>query len=186
MKGGLVKSTHDGHRGAARPRFSPASLAALLPVALLVAACGSDIGDGCSDNIDCATDGTRICDRSQIGGYCTVFGCDANSCPDGSVCAEFFTAAFLDTPCDPATEDAVDPAVDATDDCTTQEVCLSSGFCARPSLGQRFCVKRCGGDGDCRGGYECRSTGTFGAQVVLDPQRPTVEPARFCTQEINP
>ena len=42
----------------------------------LAPACGKEIGDSCSTNVDCAQDGTRDCDLSQPGGYCTVNGCD--------------------------------------------------------------------------------------------------------------
>lgn len=69
--------------------------------------CETKIGDECSANVDCATDGTRICDRSSPGGYCTIPGCEAGSCPDDSHCISFFPTSFSMTACNPETEDLV-------------------------------------------------------------------------------
>ena len=60
-------------------RTSPVK--AIGPVALglamlLASACGRDIGDECQTSVDCDPNGTRACDLSQPGGYCTVLGCD--------------------------------------------------------------------------------------------------------------
>jgi hypothetical protein len=57
---------------------------ALLVVAVLgtVAACTPKIGDTCVLSTDCSTQGDRLCDTSQPGGYCTEFNCVANGCPD--------------------------------------------------------------------------------------------------------
>jgi hypothetical protein len=58
-----------------------------------LAACTPSIGDSCQLSTDCASDGTRICDTSEPGGYCTVLNCTGNnlgaSCPDNAVCILF-------------------------------------------------------------------------------------------------
>ncbi|MBK6848003.1 MAG: hypothetical protein IPG96_10880 [Proteobacteria bacterium] len=149
-----------------------------------LAGCGTEIGDGCSDNVTCATDGTRVCDLTQPGGYCTVIGCSARSCPDNGVCVAFYAASFLTTPCNPLTEDAVGGAVVPSDDCNAEETCLSSGRCGLSAAAQRFCMKSCRGDGDCRGDYTCRATGLLGAEAVRDPERPASAPRRFCGQRV--
>ncbi|MEZ4254272.1 MAG: hypothetical protein R3A78_00935 [Polyangiales bacterium] len=64
---------------------------AVLFVLLACAAygCAPAIGDDCDISTDCSVTGDRICDIAQPGGYCTVFNCDQNSCPDDSVCVEY-------------------------------------------------------------------------------------------------
>ena len=56
--------------------------------------CTPDIGDSCALSTDCASDGTRVCDTSEPGGYCTVLNCTGNNlgsvCPDNALCVEFF------------------------------------------------------------------------------------------------
>ncbi len=79
--------------------------AAVVSTLLGVAACETKIGDECTANVDCATDGTRICDKSSPGGYCTIPGCEAGSCPEDSRCISFFPSRFALVACDPATED---------------------------------------------------------------------------------
>lgn len=53
--------------------------------------CAPEIGDDCSASVDCSVSGDRICDRSipGSGGYCTIKGCRAGTCPDSAVCVEF-------------------------------------------------------------------------------------------------
>lgn len=53
------------------------------------AACSPHIGDNCNNSSDCSANGGRVCDIAQPGGYCTVLGCQADTCPDGAVCVEF-------------------------------------------------------------------------------------------------
>jgi hypothetical protein len=156
----------------------------LLAAATVSAACDSVIGDSCSANVDCSSNGDRLCDTSMPGGYCTVEGCSATSCPDGAVCVAFFPPSSLITPCDPATEDRLD-ATAPTDDCAAYEVCLGSGFCAPTSLERRYCMQRCGGGGDCRGKYTCRTTGELGSQRVPKDSQDylTVGISRFCVSE---
>ena len=51
--------------------------------------CSPEIGDKCSISTDCSVNGDRICDTAQPGGYCTVQGCDPDSCPNGALCVEW-------------------------------------------------------------------------------------------------
>lgn len=157
-------------------------LLGLAAAAFSTGACSSEIGDSCSTNVECSPNGDRICDTAQYEGYCTVQGCSAGSCSSEAVCVVFYPVNLLSIPCDPATEDAVDPTITATDHCRGDQVCLSSGFCAQASLENRFCMFSCEDDSDCRSGYECRSTGTSGAEPALDPDNPTRRAYRFCAQ----
>lgn len=156
----------------------------LLSLALLSGGCSAEIGDSCSTNVDCSPMGDRICDTSQVDGYCTVEGCDVNTCPEEADCISFFPTAFLSIPCDPATEDAVDPSLTPTDHCTSEEICLSGGYCVQRTQERRFCMKSCDSDDDCRDGYECRKTGTRGAESVPDPDNPGIRQLRFCAQKL--
>lgn len=151
----------------------------LLAALLLGAGCGAEIGDECSTNVDCSPTGERICDVSQQGGYCTIQGCQLRSCPEEAACIAFYPTTFLSVACDPSTEDAVQ-LEDATNDCTADEVCLSSGVCALATQEQRFCMRKCGSDDDCRSGYECRLTGTGGAEAIPNPDRPGLRQDKFC------
>ena len=61
----------------------------LLPVVLglgLCAGCAAEVGDECSSNVDCSPNGDRVCDTAAPGGYCTILGCRAGSCPEEAVC----------------------------------------------------------------------------------------------------
>ncbi|UJR86976.1 Hypothetical protein I5071_90770 [Sandaracinus amylolyticus] len=73
---------------AARPvRFLRSVILAL--VAAQAAACAPQIGDSCSSASNCSINGDRLCDIAQPGGYCTVFDCEPDRCPDDSVCVRF-------------------------------------------------------------------------------------------------
>jgi hypothetical protein len=61
---------------------------ALLLTAVAVTGCQQHIGDACSGSADCSVTGERQCDLAQPGGYCTVFSCDPDTCPEGS-CVEW-------------------------------------------------------------------------------------------------
>lgn len=148
------------------------------------AACSSEIGDSCLVGTDCSPNGDRTCDLSQDDGYCTVLGCDYNTCPDEAVCVRFFVGQFTNKTCDPATEDL--PSSDATDDCSFEELCTIAGRCVPRSAETRFCMRKCGDSGDCRDRYECRDEQLMiehGGEPVLPPgERPGDDLQRFCAQ----
>lgn len=149
------------------PRPSQRSALATLVVAASLLAigpgCSAEIGDACSYNVDCSPQGERLCDLSSPGGYCTIENCTAEVCPGESHCIAFYPIAFLNHPCNPETEDAREGG---TDDCTPDELCLSTGFCASRASARRYCMKKCADSGDCRDNYECRRTGLAGAEYV--------------------
>lgn len=146
----------------------------VLIVALLAAAsgCGSDIGDSCIISSDCDPNGTRFCDTSSKGGYCTIIGCDFDTCPDSSACIRFFTGSFENRPCTEQSE------------CSLDELCSLEGHCVPRSSEVRYCMATCDGDGDCRDGYECRNIEVMkahGGQPVLAPGVPIDDSApKFC------
>lgn len=118
---------------------------------LLAPGCKDEIGDSCSVASDCSQDGDRICDNTQHNGYCTVLGCDYDTCPDESVCVRFYSVGDTGVPCDNATEDV------STDDCGSSERCALGGFCVPVASETRYCMRKCSGDGGCRDRYECRT-----------------------------
>ena len=143
---------------------------------LALSACGHFIGDGCNSNVDCSPAGDRFCDLSQVGGYCTVEGCDVNTCPDQEPCVRFFTVIRTE-PCtyDPATPGRCNPTMPGAQCCRVDERCvpdapitatpdggtpmLQPGHCAPESTERRWCVHHCANDGDCRdANYGCFST----------------------------
>ncbi len=149
------------------------SLLTILLVGVLASACSKKIGDGCQTNIDCAQDGTRICDLSQPGGYCTEDGCDDSSCPSESICVRFFDQKF-GTP--PGTNGECQPN-------ELRVVCgptPSEPNCCVPSASERrYCAAKCGSNGDCRGGYVCRTSNTLGS-IALLPDPAASDTAKFC------
>ena len=151
-------------------------------LALLVlasAACGDEIGDECSLSSDCSTQGDRICDISSPGGYCTIAGCDWDTCPEESVCVRFFSVGDSNRVCDPRQED-----VGGTNDCTADELCTLSGTCVPRTAETRFCMRTCGSGGDCRGDYECRDERLMqehGGEPVPPPGEAVADdPQPFC------
>ncbi len=165
-------------------------------VAISATGCGRDIGDSCASNVECDPLGTRFCDVSTPSGYCTIDGCDVGTCPEEAVCVRFFTLI----PNRGCSYDAQNPtgrgladssgtfACRADERClcdgrdnTTGE-CLGSAYCSPESSERRWCQKKCDGNGDCRQGYVCRSTGTLGAEPVprVDDAGASFVPAKFC------
>jgi hypothetical protein len=61
----------------------------LLFVAASAVGCAPAIGDECETALDCSSQGSRQCDRTQPGGYCTILGCEQGTCPEESVCVKF-------------------------------------------------------------------------------------------------
>jgi len=149
---------------------------ALVIAVSALAACGAEIGDACIVSSDCATDGSRYCDVSQRSGYCTIQGCDYDTCPSEATCIRFFTGSFGNEACMDQTQ------------CTLDELCALPGFCAPRSADIRYCMRTCGNDGDCRDGYECRDYNKMiehGGEPVLAPDR-SVDPnhvTKFCAQK---
>ena len=64
-----------------------ARLALLACIALV--GCADEIGDECETALDCSQSGSRACDRTQPGGYCTIRGCERGTCPEEAVCVKF-------------------------------------------------------------------------------------------------
>ncbi|HEX7506118.1 MAG TPA: hypothetical protein VF550_05060 [Polyangia bacterium] len=145
-------------------------------LSLLAPACGKEIGDSCSTNVDCQQDQTRDCDLSQPGGYCTVNGCDEKSCPSEAVCIRIFPYEIsrptcqldstLVSSCPAGTGQCLQP--DSVCGCTQDSDCTSDGlcvpdvphsYCVPRTSERRYCLRSCGNDGDCRGGYLCREAG---------------------------
>jgi hypothetical protein len=160
----------------------------LLAAALVVAGagCGKEIGDSCVISSDCSVNGDRLClDPNANGGYCTIMGCDFDTCPSEAACIRFFTGGFTNRPCDPTTEDV--PG--GTNDCSLDELCSLAGTCVPRSSEIRYCMKICKSSGDCRGGYECRDLELMkdhGGEPVLAPGKPVDDSApKFCAAAPN-
>jgi len=113
---------------------------------ILLSACGKDIGDSCIVSSDCDPNGERYCDISSPEGYCTVQGCDVDTCPDDSKCIRFFTGNFENRLCG------------GQDDCTLDELCSNTGHCVPRSSEVRYCMATCSDNSDCRDDYECRTS----------------------------
>lgn len=111
---------------------------------LALAACQPQIGDDCRRDLDCSQMRDRICDTTQLGGYCTQFNCSPTSCPRG----ESMCVAFNNEP-------------------STVPQCTNLGRTS-PYV-RNFCMRVCQDDGDCRDGYVCMDMAKdnpFGAVVV--------------------
>lgn len=106
-----------------------------------LAGCKPEIGDKCLLSTDCSQTGDRLCDTSQPDGYCTVFNCTGNGCPDEAACVAFRSNV---------------PG------CSTNDRGVARTMRA-------FCVAACEGSSDCRSGYVCADPRTdpwFG--IVMD------------------
>ncbi len=71
----------------------------------------------------------RTCDTTSPGGYCTVLGCGAGTCPSEAVCVGFQTLLSVAPEC--------------------------GSLQSRARLQRTLCMRECDGDADCRGGYRC-------------------------------
>lgn len=127
---------------------------AVLLAALLLVGCSRKIGEKCTSSIDCtATTADRTCDTTQPGGYCTIFGCEADTCPSEAICVAF----------------RLNPA--------SAPECLDPGS---QRLRRSSCLRRCEEDGDCRDGYVCADVSVAGNAwrgTILDA---TPEGSRVC------
>jgi hypothetical protein len=100
----------------------------VLPLAALLLGCPPKIGNKCTLSTDCSQLGDRLCDTAQPDGYCTIFNCEPDNCPD-SICVGF------------------DPTLDPT--------CQGVDDGRWPRFQRTFCMKPCSSDGDCREQYHC-------------------------------
>jgi hypothetical protein len=153
-------------------------LAVAVVAALALAGCGSEIGDSCSIASDCSPDGDRACDVSSVEGYCTIQGCDFDSCPEEAACVRFYSGTFENKICDASTEASSTPV------CNLDEICTLEGRCAPRANEVRFCMKKCGSKSDCRAGYECRDLTLMqlhGGEPVRAPGSTSSLP-KFCAQ----
>ena len=108
--------------------------------ALLVAAgCAPKIGNKCTLSTDCSQLGDRLCDTTQPGGYCTIFSCEPDTCPE-AVCVGF--------------DSQIDPA------------CGASQGVQAARFERTFCMKGCDEDSDCRDDYKCVDMATLHATIV--------------------
>jgi hypothetical protein len=120
-------------------------------LALSSVGCLPKIGDDCQNDADCSQVGDRVCDTTQVGGYCTQFNCTPDSCPqDEGICVTFGASPSLVAGC--------------TDE-------------GRPSpFARSFCMKPCSKDKDCRDGYLCidlAEDDPWAAEVIQTPPSPT-------------
>lgn len=144
-----------------------------LVLALMISGCSKQIGDACVVSSDCSPSGDRQCDISQKEGYCTIMGCDYNTCPSEAACIRFFTGQFENKSCETS-----------PDQCSLDELCDLNLHCVPRSSEVRYCMKTCSSDGDCRDGYECRDLSKMkahGGEPVLSPGSVIDESApKFC------
>ncbi|HEX2675340.1 MAG TPA: hypothetical protein VHM19_01840 [Polyangiales bacterium] len=70
-------------------RAKPFVLLSLLVLPWAALGCAPEIGDECGTALDCSASATRICDRTQPHGYCTLQGCEKGACPAEAVCVKF-------------------------------------------------------------------------------------------------
>jgi hypothetical protein len=144
----------------------------VIVIALISAACGKEIGDPCIVNSDCSPQGDRTCDAISKEGYCTILGCDFDTCPSEAVCVRFFTGSFSNVTC---TTNA---------DCSLDELCTLNNTCVPRAAESRFCMRKCKSQGDCRSGYECRDLNLMkqhGGEPVLAPGIPVDDSSpKFC------
>ena len=128
----------------------------------LAAGCGSEIGDSCSISTDCSTAGDRFCavGADLPNGYCTIIGCDFDTCPEESVCVRFFAVGETGKDCT------------SQDECGVEEFCTVGNNCVPRTAEVRYCMRKCSSNGDCRSGYECRQK----EQMMLHGGEPVPEP----------
>jgi hypothetical protein len=140
-------------------------LALILALAAAIG-CGKEIGDSCIVSTDCDTSGQRICDTQTKEGYCTIQGCNYNTCPEEAECVRYFTGEFANKPCDYTTDGT------STFDCSLDELCDLEDHCVPRAAEVRYCMRKCSSNGDCRDGYECRDLTLMmahGGEPVLAP-----------------
>jgi hypothetical protein len=110
---------------------------------LVLVSCQPEIGDSCSNASDCSQQGERTCDITEPGGYCTIFGCNIDNCPEEAACIGFQSVVSIAPEC--------------------------SSLQARPRLQRALCLRTCKKNSDCRSGYACvdmAQENPWGAQVI--------------------
>jgi hypothetical protein len=135
--------------------------------------CGNEIGDACSISPDCSPNGDRTCDTSSTNGYCTIIGCNFDTCPEEAVCVRFFSVGDTGVECA------------NNDECSADELCTLGGFCVPRSAEVRFCMRKCGGNDDCRDAYECRDEELMklhGGEPVAPPGETPDNLESFCAE----
>jgi hypothetical protein len=131
----MLRSDHSAFLS---PRVS--TLYTLLALAALAVAtgCSPKIGDKCTVSTDCSATGDRLCDITQPDGYCTIFNCEPDSCPDDAACINFGTS--------------LSPVAGCT---------VSQG---ESPYQRSFCLASCESDSDCRADYKCIEPETIGGR----------------------
>jgi len=118
-----------------------------LVAALGLPACSPTIGSSCVQSTDCSVKGDRACDTSQPEGYCTVFGCGDQTCPNSAACVAFNVAL---------------PG------------CSYNDYQAPARTSRTLCLAHCQQDSDCRTseGYVCADPkgAPWSARIVDDNQ----------------
>ena len=103
--------------------------------------CTPSIGDKCVLSTDCSLRGDRLCDTSEPGGYCTIFNCRGNLCPDTAACVLF--------------------------NANVQGCGYDDRSASR--TGRTFCMAQCKSNTDCRNGYICADPRALPwSAVILD------------------
>ncbi len=125
-------------------------LAAALSLAALAMGCLPKIGDRCTTSLDCSQTGQKICDGTQPAGYCTVFNCEPDNCPDSAACVAF--------------NNNVDPACASHDD--GQWPRFERTFCVRPCTPESDNPAGPYSQSDCRDGYDCVPAEARGGIVI--------------------
>src|SRR5215217_5318570 len=133
-----------------RPPMSGLTEKLLLCFALAAVAlgCKPEVGDDCKVSTDCSAAGDRLCDITAPGGYCTVFNCEPNSCPDDeALCVQFGAVR--------------------------SPICAEVPLESPSPYARTFCMATCDDNSDCRSGYVCIDLSTpnpWGA-VLIDANR---------------
>jgi len=167
------------------------AIAAALLLLVTSSACGDEIGDECALSTDCSNNGDRICDTNSPGGYCTILGCDFDTCPDEAVCVRFFPGVTSNRRCDPDGDgeffcDDKDQCCTANEECTLRlevDGNIQGGYCMPRTAEVRYCMRACTRNGDCRDGYECRNVDRMtrhGGEPVRDPDDTSGDLQSFC------
>ena len=64
--------------------------------------------------------------------------------------------------------------------------CNGPAHCAPENSERRWCMKKCSHNHDCRNLYECRSTGTYGAEPIPSLENASGAQATFCVSTGQP